>query len=117
MQYKNVQNNLKDGTEIIGNWGIDFGNGVKTTLVLKGDKTFVTYANGSYPSEDNILSGTYKVDVNAKQVMLVVDKAKKDGQEVKVQTSFVSYKIENYDGKTLQIYHMDDNIHIRYVKQ
>ncbi len=35
INYENMQKNIKDGTEIIGNWGIDYGSGIKTTLVLK----------------------------------------------------------------------------------
>ncbi|HDR3890535.1 TPA: DUF3994 domain-containing protein, partial [Bacillus cereus] len=117
-KYKNVQNNLKDGTEVIGNWAIDLGQGVKTTLVLKGDKTFVTYVNGSYPSEDNILTGTYTVDLASKQLTLVMDKVKKDGQETKIPNPvYTSYKIENYDGKTLQLFHIDEQVTICYVKQ
>ncbi|EJQ37390.1 hypothetical protein IEE_05322 [Bacillus cereus BAG5X1-1] len=117
-KFKNVQNNLKDGTELIGNWAIDLGNGLKTTLVLKGDKTFVTYVNGSYPSEDNILTGTYDVSIDAKQLTLVMEKVKKDGQETKIPTPvYTSYKIENYDGKSLQIFHIDEQVTICYVKQ
>ncbi|WP_412675408.1 DUF3994 domain-containing protein, partial [Bacillus mycoides] len=112
-KYKNVQNNLKTGTELIGNWGIDYGNGVKTTLVLKGDKTFESYANGSYPNKDNSLSGTYQVDISSKQLMLVVEKATRDGQEVKLERPvYSSYKIDNYDGKALQIFHIDEQVTI-----
>ncbi|MGF2716195.1 DUF3994 domain-containing protein [Bacillus cereus] len=116
-KYKNVQDNLKDGTEVIGNWGIDYGDGVKTTLVLKADKTFETYANGSYPSKDNTVSGTYEAIVNAKQLELKVEKATKDGQEVKLERPIYStYKIENFDGKSLQIFHIDEHVTILYTK-
>ena len=73
-KFKNVQNNYKDGTELVGNWGIDYGDGVKTTLVLKADKTFETYANGSYPNKDNYLTGTYQADVSSHQLTLMVEK-------------------------------------------
>nr|WP_044443221.1 DUF3994 domain-containing protein [Bacillus mycoides] len=117
-KFKNVQNNMKDGTELVGNWGIDYGNGVKTTLVLKDDKTFVTYANGSYPSKDNTVSGTYQADVASKQLMLVVEKATQNGQEVKLERPiYSSYKVQNYDGKALQIFHIDEQVTICYVKQ
>lgn len=112
----NMKKYIKDGTELVGNYGIDYGNGVKTTLVLKGDKTFETYGMGSYPSKQNYITGTYKVDVPSLQLSLKISKAIKDGQEVKLTNDSVMYKIQNYDGNTLQIYHMDGNIRIRYVK-
>ncbi|MDM5194268.1 DUF3994 domain-containing protein [Bacillus hominis] len=117
INYTNMKNYIKDGTEIIGNWGIDFGSGVKTTLVLKGDKTFESYANGSYPEKRDFLTGTYEVDVPSFQLSLKVTQALKDGQEVKLTNDSVMYKLQNYDGNTLQIYHMDDNVRIRYAKQ
>ncbi|OOZ90729.1 DUF3994 domain-containing protein [Bacillus cereus] len=117
INYENMQKNIKDGTEIIGNWGIDYGSGIKTTLVLKGDKTFESYADGSYPNKDNYLTGTYAVDVPSFQLSLKVTKAVKDGQEVKLTNDSMMYKLQNYDGNTLQIYHMDDNVRIRYAKQ
>ncbi|PEP34094.1 hypothetical protein CN575_13435 [Bacillus wiedmannii] len=117
INYGNMEKNIKDGTEIIGNWGIDYGSGIKTTLVLKGDKTFESYANGSYPNKDNYLTGTYAVDVPSFQLSLKVTKEVKDGQEVKLTNDSMMYKLQNYDGNTLQIYHMDDNVRIRYAKQ
>ncbi|PFK43199.1 hypothetical protein COI93_10245 [Bacillus cereus] len=117
-KFKNVQNNYKDGTELVGNWGIDYGNGVKTTLVLKADKTFETYANGSYPNKDNYLTGTYQADVASHQLTLVVEKGTQNGQEVKLERPiYSSYEVKNLDGKALQIFHIDEQVTICYVKQ
>ncbi len=57
------------------------------------------------------------MDVPSFQLTLKVTKAVKDGQEVKLTNDRVMYKLQNYDGNTLQIYHMGDNVRIRYVKQ
>ncbi|OSX96171.1 hypothetical protein BTJ44_00636 [Bacillus mycoides] len=47
-----------------------------------------------------------------------MDKVKKDGQETKIPNPvYTSYKIENYDGKTLQLFHIDEQVTICYVKQ
>ncbi|MDY7288361.1 hypothetical protein ROR58_19230, partial [Acinetobacter baumannii] len=73
--------------------------------------------DGSYPNKDNYLTGTYAVDVPSFQLSLKVTKAVKDGQEVKLTNDSMMYKLQNYDGNTLQIYHMDDNVRIRYAKQ
>ena len=117
-KFKNVQNNYKDGTELVGNWGIGYGNGVKTTLVLKADKTFETYANGSYPNKDNYLTGTYQADVASHQLTLVVEKGTQNGQEVKLERPiYSSYEVKNLDGKALQIFHIDEQVTICYVKQ
>ncbi|MDH4422607.1 DUF3994 domain-containing protein [Bacillus cereus] len=117
-KFKNVQNNYKDGTELVGNWGIDYGDGVKTTLVLKADKTFETYANGSYPNKDNYLTGTYQADVASHQLTLVVEKGTQNGQEVKLERPiYSSYEVKNLDGKALQIFHIDEQVTICYVKQ
>ncbi|EOP60266.1 hypothetical protein IKQ_06015 [Bacillus cereus VDM053] len=117
-KFKNVQNNYKDGTELVGNWGIDYGNGVKTTLVLKADKTFETYANGSYPNKDNYLTGTYQADVASHQLTLMVEKGTRDGQEVKLERPiYSSYEVKNLDGKALQIFHIDEHVTICYIKQ
>ncbi|MGG8396202.1 DUF3994 domain-containing protein [Bacillus cereus] len=117
-KFKNVQNNYKDGTELVGNWGIDYGDGVKTTLVLKADKTFETYANGSYPNKDNYLTGTYQADVSSHQLTLMVEKGTQNGQEVKLERPiYSSYEVKNLDGKALQIFHIDEQVTICYVKQ
>ncbi|PGT97314.1 DUF3994 domain-containing protein [Bacillus thuringiensis] len=117
-KFKNVQNNYKDGTELVGNWGIDYGDGVKTTLVLKADKTFETYANGSYPNKDNYLTGTYQADVASHQLTLVVEKGTQNGQEVKLERPiYSSYEVKNLDGKALQIFHIDEQVTICYVEQ
>ncbi|MRB31468.1 DUF3994 domain-containing protein, partial [Bacillus thuringiensis] len=82
------------------NWGIDYGDGVKTTLVLKADKTFETYANGSYPNKDNYLTGTYQADVSSHQLTLMVEKGTQNGQEVKLERPiYSSYEVKNLDGK------------------
>ncbi|MEB8676030.1 DUF3994 domain-containing protein, partial [Bacillus cereus] len=39
----NVMKNVKDGTELIGNWGFQGTDGFNMSLILKGDKTFETY--------------------------------------------------------------------------
>ena len=43
--------NVKDGTELIGNWGFQGTDGFNMSLILKGDKTFETYGKGEYPNK------------------------------------------------------------------
>ncbi len=51
----NVMKNVKDGTELIGNWGFQGTDGFNMSLILKGDKTFETYGKGEYPNKRIIL--------------------------------------------------------------
>lgn len=51
----NVMKNVKDGTELIGNWGFKGADGFIMSLILKGDKTFETYGKGEYPNKKIIL--------------------------------------------------------------
>ena len=48
----------------------------------------------------------------------MVEKGTQNGQEVKLERPiYSSYEVKNLDGKVLQIFHIDEQVTICYVKQ
>lgn len=81
----NVMKNVKDGTELIGNWGFQGTDGFNMSLILKGDKTFETYGKGEYPNKKNYIEGTWEYDKEAFTIYLHLNKRLVDGVEDTIQ--------------------------------
>ena len=81
----NVMKNVKDGTELIGNWGFKGTDGFIMSLILKGDKTFETYGKGEYPNKKNYIEGTWEYDKEAFTIYLHLNKRLVDGVEDTIQ--------------------------------
>lgn len=81
----NVMKNVKDGTELIGNWGFKGADGFNMSLILKGDKTFETYGKGEYPNKKNYIEGTWEYDKEAFTLYLHLNKRLVDGVEDTIQ--------------------------------
>lgn len=81
----NVMKNVKDGTELIGNWGFQGTDGFNMSLILKGDKTFETYGKGEYPNKKNYIEGTWEYDKEAFTIYLHLNKRLVDSVEDTIQ--------------------------------
>ncbi|MED0965577.1 DUF3994 domain-containing protein [Bacillus paramycoides] len=113
----NVMKNVKDGTELIGNWGFQGTDGFNMSLILKGDKTFETYGKGEYPNKKNYIEGTWEYDKEAFTIYLHLNKRLVDGVEDIIQKKKIAYKVQDYDGKNLQLFNETSFNTIKYVKQ
>ncbi|PFD34321.1 hypothetical protein CN285_25775 [Bacillus cereus] len=113
----NVMKNVKDGTELIGNWGFQGTEGFNMSLILKGDKTFETYGKGEYPNKKNYIEGTWEYDKEAFTIYLHLNKRLVDGVEDTIQKKKIAYKVQDYDGKNLQLFNETSFNTIKYVKQ
>lgn len=113
----NVMKNVKDGTELIGNWGFQGTDGFNMSLILKGDKTFETYGKGEYPNKKNYIEGTWEYDKEAFTIYLHLNKRLVDGVEDTIQKKKIAYKVQDYDGKNLQLFNETSFNTIKYVKQ
>ncbi|MGX5456362.1 DUF3994 domain-containing protein [Bacillus cereus] len=113
----NVMKNVKDGTELIGNWGFKGTDGFIMSLILKGDKTFETYGKGEYPNKKNYIEGTWEYDKEAFTIYLHLNKRLVDGVEDTIQKKKIAYKVQDYDGENLQLFNETSFHTIKYVKQ
>lgn len=113
----NVMKNVKDGTELIGNWGFQQSDGFIMSLILKGDKTFETYGKGEYPDKKNYIEGTWEYDKEAFTIYLHLNKRMVDGVEDAIPNKKLAYKVQDYDGKNLQLFNETSFNTIKYVKQ
>ncbi|UNP79645.1 DUF3994 domain-containing protein [Bacillus mycoides] len=113
----NVMKNVKDGTELIGNWGFQGTDGFNMSLILKGDKTFETYGKGEYPNKKNYIEGTWEYDKEAFTIYLYLNKRLVDGVEDTIQKKKITYKVQDYDGKNLRLFNETSFNTIKYVKQ
>ncbi|BCA32306.1 membrane protein [Bacillus wiedmannii] len=113
----NVMKNVKDGTELIGNWGFQGTDGFNMSLILKGDKTFETYGKGEYPNKKNYIEGTWEYDKEAFTIYLHLNKRLVDGVEDTIQKKKIAYKVQDYDGENLQLFNETSFNTIKYVKQ
>ncbi|MCC2446801.1 DUF3994 domain-containing protein [Bacillus cereus] len=113
----NVMKNVKDGTELIGNWGFQGTDGFNMSLILKGDKTFETYGKGEYPNKKNYIEGTWEYDKEAFTIYLHLNKRLVDGVEDTIQKKKIAYKVQDYDGENLRLFNETSFNTIKYVKQ
>ncbi|CAH2463237.1 MULTISPECIES: DUF3994 domain-containing protein [Bacillus] len=113
----NVMKNVKDGTELIGNWGFQGTDGFNMSLILKGDKTFETYGKGEYPKKKNYIEGTWEYDKEAFTIYLHLNKRLVDSVEDTIQKKKITYKVQDYDGKNLRLFNETSFNTIKYVKQ
>ncbi|PFI52352.1 hypothetical protein COI76_18050 [Bacillus cereus] len=113
----NVMKNVKDGTELIGNWGFKGTDGFIMSLILKGDKTFETYGKGEYPNKKNYIEGTWEYDKEAFTIYLHLNKRLVDGVEDTIQKKKIAYKVQDYDGENLRLFNETSFNTIQYVKQ
>ncbi|PEJ57300.1 DUF3994 domain-containing protein [Bacillus toyonensis] len=113
----NVMKNVKDGTELIGNWGFKGADGFNMSLILKGDKTFETYGKGEYPNKKNYIEGTWEYDKEAFTLYLHLNKRLVDGVEDTIQKKKIAYKVQDYDGENLRLFNETSFNTIKYVKQ
>ncbi|PEA97824.1 hypothetical protein CON66_02410 [Bacillus cereus] len=113
----NVMKNVKDGTELIGNWGFQGTDGFNMSLILKGDKTFETYGKGGYPNKKNYIEGTWEYDKEAFTIYLHLNKRLVDGVEDTIQKKKIAYKVQDYDGENLRLFNETSFNTIKYVKQ
>ncbi|UYX50090.1 DUF3994 domain-containing protein [Bacillus thuringiensis] len=113
----NVMKNVKDGTELIGNWGFKGTDGFNMSLILKGDKTFETYGKGEYPNKKNYIEGTWEYDKEAFTIYLHLNKRLVDGVEDTIQKKKIAYKVQDYDGENLRLFNETSFNTIKYVKQ
>ncbi|EOP68804.1 DUF3994 domain-containing protein [Bacillus cereus] len=113
----NVMKNVKDGTELIGNWGFQGTDGFNMSLILKGDKTFETYGKGEYPNKKNYIEGTWEYDKEAFTIYLHLNKRLVDSVEDTIQKKKITYKVQDYDGKNLRLFNETSFNTIKYVKQ
>ncbi|PGL85678.1 hypothetical protein CN931_08715 [Bacillus sp. AFS054943] len=115
---ENVKNNVKDGTDLIANWGLETSNGFLVSLIIKGaGDSFELYTAGDYPNKNNVTEGTWSYDKNSMTFTLHITKQMEHGQEVPVSKKDIAYKVQNYDRKTLQLLNVETNNTTRYVKQ
>ncbi|QWU45844.1 DUF3994 domain-containing protein [Bacillus sp. NP247] len=113
----NVMKNVKDGTELIGNWGFKGTDGFNMSLILEGDKTFETYGKGEYPNKKNYIEGTWEYDKEAFTIYLHLNKRLVDGVEDTIQKKKIAYKVQDYDGENLRLFNETSFNTIKYVKQ
>ncbi|MGS2749083.1 DUF3994 domain-containing protein [Bacillus zanthoxyli] len=113
----NVMKNVKDGTELIGNWGFKGADSFNMSLILKGDKTFETYGKGEYPNKKNYIEGTWEYDKEAFTLYLHLNKRLVDGVEDTIQKKNIAYKVQDYDGENLRLFNETSFNTIKYVKQ
>ncbi|PGE13336.1 hypothetical protein COM64_25565 [Bacillus toyonensis] len=113
----NVMKNVKDGTELIGNWGFKGADGFNMSLILKGDKTFETYGKGEYPNKKNYIEGIWEYDKEAFTLYLHLNKRLVDGVEDTIQKKKIAYKVQDYDGENLRLFNETSFNTIKYVKQ
>ncbi|MDA2101653.1 DUF3994 domain-containing protein [Bacillus cereus] len=108
----NTSRYIKNERSIVGKYGIDLGEGVKTILDLKGDMTFAFYKYGDFPSRDSLMKGTYELDVPSLQLTSVTE----NGHKTQRTESF-RYQVLNYDLNMLQLYSADEDVRMRLIKQ
>ncbi|PEO72283.1 DUF3994 domain-containing protein [Bacillus toyonensis] len=113
----NVMKNVKDGTELIGNWGFKGADSFNMSLILKGDKTFETYGKGEYPNKKNYIEGTWEYDKEAFTLYLHLNKRLVDGVEDTIQKKNIAYKVQDYDGENLRLFNETSFNTIKYVRQ
>lgn len=111
----NTSRYIKNERSIVGKYGIDLGDGVKTIFDLKGDMTFAFYKYGDFPSRDNIMKGTYELDVPFLQLTLKPTSVTENGHKIQRNESF-RYLVQNYDLNTLQLYSADEDVRMRLIK-
>ncbi|PGT57001.1 DUF3994 domain-containing protein [Bacillus thuringiensis] len=112
----NTSRYIKNERSIVGKYGIDLGEGVKTILDLKGDMTFAFYKYGDFPSRDSLMKGTYELDVPSLQLTLKLTSVTENGHKIQRTESF-RYQVQNYDLNMLQLYSADEDARMRLIKQ
>ncbi|EMA6343493.1 DUF3994 domain-containing protein [Bacillus cytotoxicus] len=119
IDYDAVQSNVVDGTELIGNWGVQTTEGFKLIFILKGgsSKTFEVYNAGDYPNKTNHIEGTWDYDKNSLTLNLHITKQMSNGVEAEVVHKDIAYKVQNFDRKNLQLFNDKSSNTTRYVKQ
>ncbi|WP_180250230.1 DUF3994 domain-containing protein [Bacillus toyonensis] len=111
----NTSRYIKNERSIVGKYGIDLGEGVKTILDLKGDMTFAFYKYGDFPSRDSLMKGTYELDVPSLQLTLKLTSVTENGHKTQRTESF-RYQVQNYDLNMLQLYSADEDVRMRLIK-
>lgn len=111
----NTSRYIKNERSIVGKYGIDLGDGVKTIFDLEGDMTFAFYKYGDFPSRDNLMKGTYELDVPSLQLTLKLTSVTENGYKTQRTESF-RYQVQNYDLNTLQLYSADEDVRMRLIK-
>ncbi|MGN4932250.1 DUF3994 domain-containing protein [Bacillus cereus group sp. MYBK14-1] len=87
---------VKNERSIVGKYGIDLGEGVKTILDLKDDMTFAFYKYGDFSSRDSLMKGTYELDVPSLQLTSKLTSVTENGHKTQRTESF-RYQVQNYD--------------------
>ncbi|MDM5186473.1 DUF3994 domain-containing protein [Bacillus sp. DX4.1] len=113
----NVMKNVKDGTELIGNWGFQGSDGFVMSFVLNGNKTFESYGKGEYPNKKNYIEGTWEYDKETFRIHIHINKLLINGVEDTIEDRDMAYKVQDYDGKNLQLFDGVSFSTVRYVKQ
>ncbi|PFV95918.1 hypothetical protein COL22_31240 [Bacillus thuringiensis] len=111
----NTSRYIKNERSIVGKYGIDLGEGVKTIFYLKGDMTFAFYKYGDFPSRDSLMKGTYELDVPSLQLTLKLTSVTENGHKTQRTESF-RYQVQNYDLNMLQLYSADEDVRMRLIK-
>ncbi|PDZ73729.1 DUF3994 domain-containing protein [Bacillus pseudomycoides] len=119
IDYDAVQKNVIDGTELIGNWGVQTSDGFKPSFILKGGspKIFEVYNAEEYPKKTNHIEGTWEYDKASLILKLHITKQMSNGVEAEVVQKDIDYKVQNYDRKNLQLFNDKSFNTTRYVKQ
>lgn len=119
INYDTVQKNIIDGTELIGNWGVQTIDGFKISLILKGGnpKSFEVYNAGDYPNKTNHIEGTWEYDKNSLTLNLHITKQLANGVEAEVVQKDIIYKVQNFDRNNLQLFNEKTLNTTKYVKQ
>ncbi len=112
----NTSRYIKNERSIVGKYGIDLGEGVKTILDLKDDMTFAFYKYGDFSSRDSLMKGTYELDVPSLQLTLKLTSVTENGHKTQRTESF-RYQVQNYDLNMLQLYSADEDVRMRLIKQ
>jgi hypothetical protein len=108
-----IKNISEDGKELVGKWGAP---GSTPSIILNADGSYEGYANGTYPSKDNMFKGTWKFDYQKRGLFFTHDESYNAGKKATDFRKSMTMEVQSFKDGNLQLMDIETLNTFNYVK-